>query len=141
MELPSRPVTPLRWSRNPHSRSRHPPILKRFSSTSLNSMNFKSFIRLSFIPSSSDCGLLALRVWLGLSMLLIHGIAKLQNFGATVDAFTKMGFPKPLAVAAIVSEGVMTALLVVGFATRWAAAFLATTMAVAFVHVHKAVLA
>jgi putative oxidoreductase len=103
-------------------------------------MNIGQFIRLSFLPSSADCGLLVLRVWLGLSILLLHGMDKLKAFGGTVEQFAKMGFPKPLAVAAIIAEGVCSALLVIGFATRWSAAFLAATMGVAFFHVHKAVL-
>jgi len=103
-------------------------------------MNIGQFIRLGFLPSSADCGLLVLRVWLGLSILLLHGLDKLKAFGGTVDQFAKMGFPKPLAAAAIIAEGVCSALLVMGFATRWSAAFLAATMGVAFFHVHKAVL-
>jgi putative oxidoreductase len=102
-------------------------------------MKIGQFIRLSFLPCSADCGLLVLRVWLGLSMFLLHGLEKLQKFGFYVEQFSA-GFPKPLAVAAIISEGVMSALLVVGFATRWAAALLATTMAVAFFKAHGGVL-
>lgn len=103
-------------------------------------MNFKSFLTLSFVPRSADFGLLVLRAWLGLSILLLHGLEKLQNFGKTVEAFSGMGFPKPLAAAAVIAEGVMSALLVAGFATRWAALFLSSTMAVAFFKVHGGVL-
>lgn len=103
-------------------------------------MKLTSLIRLSFLPTTPDCGMLALRIWLGLSMFLLHGLEKLQNFGTMVEGFAKMGFPKPIAAAAIIAEGVMSLFLVVGFATRWAAAFLATTMAVAFFMVHDALL-
>jgi putative oxidoreductase len=103
-------------------------------------MKLAQCIRLSFIPGSADCGLLVLRIWLGLSIFLLHGLEKLQNFGATVNGFAQMGFPKPLGAAAVIAEGVCSALLVVGFATRWAAALLATTMAVAFFKAHGAVL-
>jgi putative oxidoreductase len=103
-------------------------------------MKIGQFIRLSFLPSSADCGLLVLRVWLGLSILLLHGVDKLKTFGATVEKFAQMGFPTPLGAAAVIAEGVCSALLVVGFATRWSAAFLAATMAVAFFKAHGGVL-
>ena len=51
-----------------------------------------------------------------------------------------MGFPAPLAAAAIIAESVCAVLLVIGFATRWSAAFLSVTMAVAFVQAHHMVL-
>src|SRR5688500_12386631 len=60
-------------------------------------MNLKRFIRLDFIPASVDCGLLLLRVWLGLSMFLIHGLDKLKNFGGMVAMFRdNMHVPAPL---------------------------------------------
>jgi putative oxidoreductase len=102
-------------------------------------MNIGKLIRLSFLPCSADCGLLVLRAWFGLSILVLHGLEKLQNFGATVDQIAKE-FPRPLAAAAIIAEGICSALLVVGFATRWAAALLAATMGVAFFQVHQMML-
>ena len=105
-------------------------------------MNFKRLIRLDFLPGSADCGLLLLRVWLGLSMLLLHGMDKLKNFGGFVKMFgDNMHVPAPLAAAAILAESVGAALVVIGFATRWAALGLASTMGVAFFVAHKAVLA
>src|SRR5262245_46921752 len=98
-------------------------------------MNFmlKKLLTLSFIPAATNAALLMLRAWLGLTILCIHGLGKLHNFAGTLDMFhSKMGIPTPLAVAAILSETVCAALLVVGLATRWAAAFLVTNMAVAF---------
>jgi putative oxidoreductase len=104
-------------------------------------MNLKSLLRMDFVPSSVDCGLLLLRVWLGLAMLLIHGMDKLQNFSGTVNTFhEKMGIPTFAAAAAVLAESVASALLVVGFATRWAALSLAVTMAVAFGYAHHFVL-
>ncbi|OAI56115.1 hypothetical protein AYO49_04860, partial [Verrucomicrobiaceae bacterium SCGC AG-212-N21] len=100
----------------------------------------KKLITLNFVPFLPDCGLLLLRVWFGLSIFLIHGLAKLQNFGATVDGFAKMGFPTPLGAAAVLAESVFSILLVLGFATRISATFLSGTMAVAFFKVHGAVL-
>jgi putative oxidoreductase len=103
-------------------------------------MNIGKLIRLSFLPCSADCGLLVLRAWFGLSILMLHGLDKMQNFAGTVDQFAKLGFPKPLGAAAIIAEGVCSVLLVVGLATRWSAAFLAATMGVAFFQVHQMML-
>lgn len=86
----------------------------------------KTLLRLlqfNFIPRSPDFALLVLRVWLGLSMLVLHGWGKMTRFfgGAT-------GFPDPLGVGWRVSMGltvfaevVCAALIVLGLATRFAA--------------------
>lgn len=101
----------------------------------------KKYITLSFLPFSQDCGLLALRIWFGLSIFLIHGLAKFQNFGATVAMFReKMGIPSLFGAAAVLSESLCAILIVIGLATRLSATFLAVTMAVAFFKVHGAVL-
>ena len=99
-------------------------------------MNAKKVLTLSFLPASADCGLLALRLWFGLSMLLIHGMGKVQNFSATLGNFEKSGIPTAFGVAAILSESLCSALLVLGIATRWAALFLMITMATAFSRAH-----
>ncbi len=97
------------------------------------------FLRLSFLPQSPDLALLLLRLWLGLSMLLLHGKGKLTGFSAMADKF-----PDPLGVGsqislgmAVFAEVVCSALLVVGFLTRFAALMLAVTMAVAYFIQHK----
>lgn len=101
----------------------------------------KKLLNLDFLPVAPDCGLLLLRVWLGLSMFLIHGLAKLQNFTATVTKFhDAMGIPKVFGGAAVLAESVCSILLVIGLATRLSATLLAVTMAVAFVKVHQMVL-
>ncbi|RBP44360.1 putative oxidoreductase [Roseimicrobium gellanilyticum] len=95
-------------------------------------------IKLDFVPFSTDLGLLVLRAWLGLSMFALHGLAKLKNFGGTVQMFNeKMGFPTPLGAAAVLAESAFAILLVIGLGTRWAASFLAVTMAVAFFMAHQ----
>ncbi|HSJ04317.1 MAG TPA: DoxX family protein [Verrucomicrobium sp.] len=97
------------------------------------------FIKLDFVPFSSDLGLLVLRVWLGISIFALHGLAKFKNFGGTVQMFhEKMGFPTPLAAGAVLAESVFAILLVLGLGTRWAAGFLAATMGVAFFVAHQA---
>lgn len=101
----------------------------------------KKLLKLDFLPTTPDCGLLLLRIWLGLSMFLIHGLAKFQNFSATVAKFhDAMGIPKVFGAAAVLSESACAILLIIGLATRWAAGFLAVTMAVAFIKVHHMVL-
>lgn len=98
-----------------------------------------SILRLEFLPSSVDLGLLVLRVWLGASLLLLHGWGKLA-------AYKKLprGFPDPLGVGnevswglAVFAEVVCAALLVIGLFTRFAALAGAITMAVAFFLVHE----
>lgn len=97
------------------------------------------FLRLSFIPLSSDLALLLLRLWLGLSMLLLHGWDKLTGFSAKAGKF-----PDPIGIGstaslslAIFAEVGCAALLIVGFLTRFAALNLAITMGVAFFIQHK----
>lgn len=97
------------------------------------------FLRLSFIPQSSDLALLLLRLWLGLSMLLLHGWGKLTGFSSLASKF-----PDPLGVGsqislslAVFAEVACAALLIVGFLTRFAALMLTVTMAVAFFLQHK----
>lgn len=89
-----------------------------------------------------DAGLLVLRVWLGLSMLLLHGWGKVQNY-----AQLSQGFPDPLGVGTALSaslvifaEVLCALLLAVGLAARLASIPLVVTMAVAFFVVHGGVL-
>lgn len=97
------------------------------------------FIKLDFVPFSADLGLLVLRAWLGLTIFLAHGLDKLKNFEGTVGFFQKtFGFPSFIGAGAVLAESVFAVLLVLGLATRWSAAFLSVTMAVAFFVAHKA---
>jgi len=100
----------------------------------------KKLINFDFLPASQDFGLLLLRGWLGLSMFFLHGLAKFQNFGATVAHFREKGIPTVLGACAIFAESLCAILLVIGLATRFAAFFLAVTMSVAFYKVHEMVL-
>jgi len=85
-----------------------------------------------------DVGLLVLRVWLGLSMLVLHGWPKLQGM-----AEKSASFPDPLGVGPAMSlslvvfaEVLCALLLVVGLAARFALVPLVITMAVAFFIIH-----
>lgn len=89
-----------------------------------------------------ELGLLILRLVLGGSMLLNHGVPKLMKFNEL-----SASFPDPLGVGpkislglAVFAEVLCSALLIVGFLTRFAALSLAITMGVAFFLVHKGAL-
>ncbi len=99
-------------------------------------------LRLDFIPSSIDVGLLILRLWLGLSLLVLHGWGKLTRFEEMSNKF-----PDPFAIGtkaslslALVGEIVGPILLILGLFTRLGALSSTITMAVAFFLVHHAVL-
>lgn len=101
-----------------------------------------NFLKLGFL-ANPELGLLILRLWLGLTMMVNHGIPKLMHFNETAA-----NFPDPLGIGAKISLGLAvfsevgcSALLVVGFFTRFAALALAVTMGIAFFVVHKGVLA
>ena len=96
------------------------------------------FLQFNFIPRSPDFALLVLRVWLGLSMLVLHGWGKLTGFRGGASSF-----PDPLGVGsslsmgmAVFAEVVCAALLVLGLATRFAALVLIILLVVAFATVH-----
>jgi putative oxidoreductase len=98
------------------------------------------FLRLDFLPRMPDLALFLMRLWLGLTMLLVHGVEKLMNFGSKAEQF-----PDPLGVGSAVSLGLAVfaeafcaVCLALGFFSRLAAAVLAVTMSVAFFVVHKA---
>jgi|SRR5215472_13929046 len=78
--------------------------------------------------------LLLLRAWLGLTMLLLHGVTKVKDFSKL-----SADFPDPLHVGhtaslalVVFAEAICSVLLVVGLATRFAALVLAINMFVAF---------
>lgn len=97
-------------------------------------------LKLDFIPRNADLALLVLRLWLGLSMFILHGMGKFQNF-ATLSG----SFPDPLKVGsatslslALLAEFAGSILLMVGAFTRFASLLLIVTMSVAAFIIHKA---
>ena len=102
-----------------------------------------SFLRLSFLPASTDLGLLVLRLWLGLTMLFNHGLAKLNGFETMAAKFPALfGLSGKVNLGlAIFAEVGCSALLILGLFTRFAALSLVITMAVAFFMVHKGAIA
>jgi putative oxidoreductase len=101
-----------------------------------------SILRLDFLPASTDLALLLLRVWLGGSLLLLHGWGKFMDRKKLFDSF-----PDPLHVGnetsyilALFGEVMFPILLMLGLFARFAALGSAITMGVAFFLVHKMVL-
>jgi len=89
------------------------------------------------IPTS--LGLVVLRIWLGLTLILNHGVAKLKGFDSMAS-----GFPDPLKVGhtaslalVIFAEVVASLLLATGLLTRFAALVLMVNLGVAFFLVHQ----
>ena len=88
----------------------------------------------------TSLGLLALRFWLGATMLINHGTGKLKGFGTMAS-----GFPDPLGIGhtpsyvlVVLAEFFASILLISGLVTRFAALMLSVNMTVAFFVVHKA---
>jgi putative oxidoreductase len=102
-------------------------------------MNLARLICLEFLPRSADLGLLVLRVWLGLTMLVNHGWQKVVTFRELSAKFPDpMSFGKETSLALVIfAEVVCSLLLIGGFITRVALLPLMTTMAVAFASVHQ----
>ena len=106
-------------------------------------MKMRKLLQLDFLPRSVHAGLLVLRLWLGSSLLLLHGWSKLTGF-------TEMAgkFPDPIGVGptaslalSIFAEVCCSVLIAVGLFTRAAALVQVILMSVAFFLVHQATLA
>lgn len=100
----------------------------------------QKFLHLEFVPRSTDLALLALRVWLGLSIACLHGWGKLQGLLSGTSKFPDIlgiGATPALALA-VFAEFFCALLLVLGLWTRLAALMLVITMAVAFFMAHGA---
>ena len=87
----------------------------------------------------TDFALLCLRLWMGLGILLLHGMDKMTKFGELKGSFPDLlgiGSVGNLSLA-LFAEVVCGGLLVLGLVTRFAALNLVVTMFVAFSLVHK----
>jgi putative oxidoreductase len=98
----------------------------------------RQLVVMKALPGKADCGLLALRLFAAIPLFLKHGTEKLFRFHHML-AF----FPNPLHIGvlpsllfATLSDGICTLLIIVGFATRWAAlvCFINIFVALLFVH-------
>ena len=96
-----------------------------------------------FAPESNtrktDIALFLLRLWLGLTMILNHGLSKLVNFGEMSPKFFDLfGIGSAVSLAlAVFAEVICSALLTAGLLTRFAASSLCFNMLVAFAMVHE----
>lgn len=94
--------------------------------------------------TTASLAMLALRVMIGLMMLIGHGLPKLQNFTSIkewyVPAFFPLKYMSPSVslIATITAEFGAAALIILGLATRPAAFLLGFTMVVAAFGVHGA---
>lgn len=87
---------------------------------------------------TASLGMLALRVMIGLMMLIGHGLPKLQGYAARKDLFYVPDFfplkwmsPQVSLAAAITAEFGAAALIILGLATRPAAFLMGFSMVVA----------
>jgi putative oxidoreductase len=84
-------------------------------------------------------GLLILRLWVGLTMFINHGIGKFKDFSHLSGDFPDLlhiGHAGSLALV-VFAEVVASLLVVMGLVTRFAALVVAINMAVAFFMAHK----
>ena len=102
----------------------------------------KRFLLLSAIPRKVDCGLLALRLTAAIPLFLKHGTEKLFRFQHMMGHF-----PDPVHIGvvpsllfAMLSDGICSLLIMIGFATRWAALICFINIFVALVFVHHFVI-
>ena len=90
------------------------------------------------ISLSPNFGRLVLRVAVFLPLFMKHGTEKLFTFGTMAQHYVDpvhIG-PVPTLVIAMISDGICSLLLVVGFATRWAALYSFCNLFVAWALVH-----
>ncbi len=91
---------------------------------------------------STNIGVLILRTCVGLSLFLKHGLEKLTGYSVMVQHF-----PDPIHIGAhaslafaLLSDGICSVLVVLGLATRPAAAIITINLLTAFFFVHHAAL-
>jgi len=102
-------------------------------------MNVKSLFTTNTNSSAISFGLLVLRVG-ALSLFLKHGIEKLTGYSTMVQHF-----PDPIHIGAhaslafaLLSDGICSVLVMIGLATRLAAAVILVNILTAFFFVHHA---
>ena len=90
-----------------------------------------------YLPLNLDAALLILRLALA-AVLLYHGLPKVMNFGATVEAFQSMNVPAPTLTAAfaILAEVIGGILILLGVAVDLAGLLVVIDMLGAIFAVH-----
>lgn len=98
-----------------------------------------NFVSLGFLPRHMDFALLVLRVWLGFALFIRHGLEKITNLSSMAAHF-----PNPLHIGsgptfavALFSDAICSILVMLGFATRWAAIVIMINTGAAFIFVHR----
>ena len=98
----------------------------------------RRFLFMKWFAPRPSCGLLALRLFTALPLFLKHGTEKLFRFSHMAQHF-----PDPLHIGVVpsllfatLSDGICSLLLIVGLATRWAAAIIFINLGVALMFVH-----
>jgi putative oxidoreductase len=102
----------------------------------------KRFLLLTAIPRKIDYGLLALRLTAAIPLFLKHGTEKLFRFQHMMGFFPDplhLG-PLPSLLFATLADGICSALIMIGLATRWAALICFINIFVALVFVHHFVI-
>lgn len=96
-------------------------------------------LTLSPVPEGIDLGLLVLRVWIGFSLFLKHGLEKLTGYSQMAAHF-----PDPVHIGshpgllfALICDAICAILIILGLATRIAALLIVINLAVAFSLVHR----
>ncbi|RYD17558.1 MAG: DoxX family membrane protein, partial [Verrucomicrobiaceae bacterium] len=76
----------------------------------------KQYLQLKFLPRNTDAALLLLRLWLGISMLALHGLPKLQKLIAGKHQFADpLGIGElPSLVMAVGTEFAGSILIILG---------------------------
>ncbi|WP_394845807.1 DoxX family protein [Pendulispora brunnea] len=95
-------------------------------------------MNLNALRANPAVALLVLRVGLGMSLFLRHGVEKLTGFSEMAARFPDpfhMG-RVPSLVIALLSDGIASLLIAAGAGTRLAAAYVAGNVAVAWLFVH-----
>lgn len=99
----------------------------------------QKFLCLEFIPQSADLALLLLRLWLGLSMAMLHGWGKMTALFAGKNMFERpiigLGAWPEFALVTF-AEFACALLVAIGLWTRLASFFVVVAMAVAFFMAH-----
>lgn len=100
-------------------------------------------LQFRFLSSSSDLGLLILRVWIGLSMFFLHGLDKVMHFSHLSTHFydpLHVGILTSL-ILSIICEFGGSILVVLGLFTRLGALLGIIDLCVAFFFIHHLSLA
>jgi putative oxidoreductase len=101
-----------------------------------------AFLQLRFLPRSPDWALLALRLWLGITLALVHGWSKVAGYPQIARNFPDpLGIGSEPSLALVIFAEVFCAVAVgVGLFARLASLVLVIQFGVAFGVIHHALL-